>query len=556
MHAISQHAGQALLRTAQTYPTLLKAGVEMVQNAVDDDVLASVIDIVVDRMKRTFVVRDDGFGTTPNKFASALATVGTPFRKGKDALGQFGIGLISPLGKCKVFQFTSRPKPRKGVAKGAKYHQWTFDCDSIVSMANAVHVPFKDVVPPPEKGEETPWWSSEMRLIETTEDAAVANFTLEELVRHIVSTIGRRLRRQKTRLSIKIIEKDGTVTEDKNVKVADFSGDPIPEYTVDTEKAGKVTFRLFSRIGTKSKSPAQVLVGRAGRDERFSIRCLNLNRLMARNPSLQILQSGFFEGEILAENVELKPDRDAFRENEAFLDFGVALETWGDDVGKGLIEDAKKDTSDVRRQKLGILTMAVIEELIKQPEFAGLLRAIESATVGNVGPGHVGGKVLKDPASVIGMTLAGSKVGSGENGRPIPQRSEDPKAKEAHVPKVVVGPKGQERKFVRGHSTGLMFCHDILEHSMRPFEFELKTGMLTFNIRHPAWVLVEEQGSDNAVLELQERIAVMAMTEAIQPDIVRENARPLVDQTITTFARLIVDGRKARRKAKDGIEIE
>ncbi|MDQ5952882.1 MAG: hypothetical protein QG551_110 [Patescibacteria group bacterium] len=549
MHEIRQHAGQALLRTARIYPTLLRAIVEMVQNAVDKDVLAKRIEVIIDRVKREIIVRDDGDGTTEKKFEDALATVGTPSRKGDDALGKFGIGLIAPLGKCKKFTFTSRPKPGKGVRKDARYHSWTFECDKIVAQRDHVSVPHCECLSL--SGGQNPWWSSEMRLEETVTDAAVADFELSELILHIVTTIGRRLRRQKTKLSIMLVDKDGSTTKEDEVKVADFSGDPLSVYTVQTENAGMITFRLFSR--KNQRGHAQILFGRTDRDERITVKALQFNRLIGHdNPAFPILRSGFLEGEILADNLELKPDRDAFLETGALLDLGVALEEWTKTVGKDLMEQVKEDNSGERRQRLGMQTMAVIEALLSQPEFAGIRKVIDTVAIGNIGQGHVNGRVMKDPEPVVGKTLSGSKPASGStNGGTNPKRSDEPTTKLAHEPKVVLGPKGGQRRFVRGHSTGLIFGHDMLEESLRPYEFDSRTGTLIFNTRHPAWVLVDGTGSDSAILEYQERVAVMALTEATLPAGVRESAHLIADPAISAFARLLVDGRKARRKAKD-----
>lgn len=542
MHEIRQHAGQALLRTARIYEFHSRAIVEMVQNAADDDVRAKRIEVVVDRVKREIVVRDDGNGTTERKFETALATVGTPFRKGQNALGQFGIGLISPLGKCERFTFTSCPKRGKGVP----YHKWTFDCDKIIAQKDRVSIPHCECQP--QINGQKPWWSSEMRL-EKTSTGSAADFELPDLIHHIVTTIGRRLRRQKTKLSIKLIDKDGKVTEVEEVKVADFSGDPLEVYSVQTEHAGLITFRLYSR---KIKPNAQVLFGRRDRDERINLKALQFNRLIGYDhPAFVILRSGYLEGEILADNLELKPDREAFRETDALLDLGVALQEWATSIGKDLMAQVKEDNSGERRQRLGMQTMAVIEHLLTQPEFAGIRKVVDSVSVGNIGQGHVNGKVVKDLEPVIGKTLSGSKPATQSGGSTSANRSAEPKTKEAHEPKVVLGPKGGQRRFVRGHSTGLIFAHDSLDESLRPYEFNSRTGLLVFNTRFPGWMLVSETDSDTLILEYQERVAVMALTEATLPEGIRESAYMIADPAISAFARLLVDGRKARKKAKD-----
>src|SRR3989344_3717360 len=112
---IKFNQGRALLHLAGMYPTLLEVILELVQNALDKDVNATRIWIAINYQTRYLSVRDNGAGSSINRFNLALASVAEPGRKGEGSLGQFGIGLISPLGKCNRFTFISCPTPHKSL---------------------------------------------------------------------------------------------------------------------------------------------------------------------------------------------------------------------------------------------------------------------------------------------------------------------------------------------------------------------------------------------------------------------------------------------------------
>ena len=103
--------GGMLLRAAQHYPTVHAVVLEAVQNACDPDVRAKEIWININQRDRSVTITDNGCGITEEQFLDRLATVSVQHRKGNEATGKYGLGLISPLGKCKRFFFTSCPSP-------------------------------------------------------------------------------------------------------------------------------------------------------------------------------------------------------------------------------------------------------------------------------------------------------------------------------------------------------------------------------------------------------------------------------------------------------------
>ncbi|MEN9604676.1 MAG: Histidine kinase, gyrase and HSP90-like ATPase [Candidatus Parcubacteria bacterium] len=546
-HAIGFHHGAALMRLASAYPTLVKTFAEGVQNAVDVDVMASRIEIEVNRRLRFATISDNGKGTTPTKFGQALDTVATTNRKGVDAIGQFGIGLISPLGKCERFTFTSRP--RRGADR--KYRRWTFDCKAIAATERDPEIPVQvltDADLP-----EGCWWSSQLRMEGLSTDRAIANIDIDQLVATITSTLAIVMRRLRTVLSIRIIEEDGSVTERKDVKAPEYTGEALPVHVVPTE-TGKVTFRLYRRVtkGRHIKQRTEVLVGRDGDDFRFPIKHLRISGLFPEG-ILTHLTSGLFEGEIVAEGVTLRAERQAFEQDAGYLDLGVAVEKWYAEIGKQWVDEAKDDSKAVRHQQLAVRSMSVVESMLAMPAYAHLKTSVvDKFKFGHVGETHAPTPKAKRPEGFSGITTGGgvgrdrsTEKGEGSARTPTDGRT----SKDGHSPMAVAGPKGQKRHFVRGHSTGLIFDHQMLDEP-NLYQFDPETGILTFNTRHPAWVLADE-GNDQAIMRLQEYIAIQVLLCHAQPESVRATIQDSIEYGAAALAVWFTSADGIRRSTHD-----
>ena len=73
------HAGSAILRAANVYPTLLEVILEMVQNSSDKGALK--IWITLNQKSRSLAVKDNGDGVDQSEFDEALLQVGKTIKK-------------------------------------------------------------------------------------------------------------------------------------------------------------------------------------------------------------------------------------------------------------------------------------------------------------------------------------------------------------------------------------------------------------------------------------------------------------------------------------------
>ena len=78
--AIAFFMGEALIRVASHYPTILDVTLEQVQNAIDAG--ARAISVVVNRKTSHVAIRDDGVGVSPADLQASLPDIEEVLGKG------------------------------------------------------------------------------------------------------------------------------------------------------------------------------------------------------------------------------------------------------------------------------------------------------------------------------------------------------------------------------------------------------------------------------------------------------------------------------------------
>lgn len=547
---IKFNQGQALLHLAGMYPTLLEVILELVQNALDKDVNATRIWIHINNQARHLSVRDNGAGVSVDRFNQALASVATPGRKGEGSLGQFGIGLISPLGKCERFTFISCPAPQK-----YGFQEWTFETERIINQCNSLSIPLRAkpemTLDDDSSGKQLVKWRSEMGLHKFTADEYISRVPIDVLIGGIQDRYATVMRRNKVAISIVIIDKDGKKEERPNVTAVQFRGRKLAEREVLNPDAGKTTFRLFiaPKSTKKGGRSGRVQVGVAGNDFRFPFHYFARSAVdLLKEEVITSLLSGLFEGEILSENAKLHPSRRTFEKDDAFIGFCCAIEDWFGLYGSLHLEEARQSRQEERFQELGLRSMRVLEHLLDDPAHASLMAVIKSFSRGTIGIGHA-----EVPGRVMGEQ---DQKALSVDGKPGVARSSDPDAsrdergtpkvpKPEHTPLTVTGPKGQQRKVVRSDSFGLQFSHEAMEGSPDLWKLDTQNGVLRFNIRHPLWIACDEK-SDLVLMKLQECVTIQALTLQVMPENVRVPQRQVLDEVNHSFVSWLIRSDKAR----------
>lgn len=564
---LNVHLGNALVNIAGTYPRLLDAILEMVQNAIDAG--AKRIDVRVDYSERDkrpgsgpkpdVSVIDDGAGVTIGQFNDALSHV-CETQKSEDKLGRFGIGLISPLGKCAKFAFMSCG-PSLPEERLNQYVVWSFETDAIrqrhstinapyVFQPHLLHVSDQHRISPRHgrfggKQPTVVWWRSRMDLFELAPDSEIGHVRIDELKREILNRFSVAMARRKVKIHLEVIDR-GAKPQVEDFVAQGYLGTPLPVVTIVNKHAGRVRFELYIAPRAKTGRRSGVVnVGEEGNDFRFPIRSVFSKDLaQAIDPdAIQALREGTLEGEITAEKVETHPSRGSFITNDASAGFLDAIDEWFRQHGRKLIEEAREARRDERLQVVGQNVMDRFRHML--PKLPDLQRVFDSVRVGSIGVGHA------DVQSVIGAQVTTSVSTDGDGGKPPGSGSEKegkssgggrergtpPKEKLNHRPFTVVGPRGRARTLVKDSSIGLQLAYDGMESSMQLWQLETDLILtLRFNQRHPLWMECEKSG-DSALVELQMFVILSALTLELQPKPMRDAQRAVIDEITTSHVR-------------------
>ena len=546
---IKFNEGETLLHLANMYPRLQDVIMELVQNALDKDVNATRIWITVNYRDHYLSVKDNGAGTSIVKFHNALASVSERKRKGAGSLGEFGIGLISPLGKCKCFRFISCPAPHK-----ALYHEWNFDTEHIRSQAENLFIPnrprndliFEEKI----LGKKTCDWRSEMILEKFTDDSFVSHVSVDSIIGGTRDRYNTVMLRNKVKISIRLIHVDGKEERREDITAIEFHGRKLMERELVDANMGKVLFKMFVAPKTKKGRNGKVLMGVMGNDFRFPFHYLaqSAAKLLGEEV-VTTLSSGLFEGEILSERARLHANRNTFEKDDFYIGLCVSIEEWFDKYGRQHMEEARQNRQDERNQELGKRSMGVIEAILQIPAHAPLLEVIKSFTSGNVGKGHTEVADKKplgqtDQKFISADRSPGTSVQKDGDEKPR-DRSEPVTAIPGHTPLTVAGPKGERRRLVRGHSMGLAFSYEPMEGSPDLWKLDTKMGVLHFNIRHPLWIVCDEK-SDLSLMKLQEHVTIQALTLQIMPEPTRTYQRQVLDELNHSLVSWILGSDRAR----------
>jgi len=512
---LRMHQGQAILKIAHTYGSLLSMILEVLQNAIDSG--AQNIWLRIDNKKRAITVQDDGSGASIKKFEEALLSVCQTVKK-KDKLGRFGIGLICPIGKCDRFLFTSSVKGER------TYNQWEFVSSSIVAQQDDIDVPrtvqdalkFSRI---PTKGMP---WRTEMRIESFRADLRVQrDLEKERLTREVQDRFTPAMRKGNTVIHATIVN-DAGEKDSWEIKPQEYRGAAIGEHK-QKDRTGETVFRLYvSQRKGRGWSGRGVSIGEAMNDFRLDFKMFAQSNASAflSDETIRNLQAGIFEGEILSSGIALRPDRVSFEQNTALETFCSHINTWVAEVGVLHVEEARSETRAERYQQTGIASLRALSMVFEK--YPILAEIVSGFKLGNVGIHHseVDAEAIeKQKNKSLSIHSAGTPRAETIEHKATenPYKSE---SKEGHSPLTVQGPKGAKRTLVKDDSVGLQFSYEGLEGSLRLYELDTQRGILTFNVRHPLWTQAEE-GGDRGLMQFQEMIAIFALSLQAFPDTLR-----------------------------------
>jgi hypothetical protein len=533
--------GSALLSLAQEYPTLHEVILEAVQNALDED--AKLVEISLNYPKRRLSITDDGNGKTPEEFMLPLDSVGMSVKK-KGKFGKFGRGMVSPIGKCERFIFTTCKKGQ------AEYNRWTFVTDELIHAKEIEGVPrtlcndlafSRTETGTFPKGKVTVQrvpWRTQVLLENITKDRVISRINIESLADEIVGRYNIVLLENDVTVRIEVI-RDKHNKDERMVKGQVYLGDKIDERTFMRPESGFTIFRLFRAPVKKGKAEGRVVFGTTSDNYRISAQQFaNCTRGEIDKDAMASLCSGVFEGEVLCQKIKFDPDRKSFERGDVLLDMCKSVEEWYERVGADLVAAAKSTVEQARWQRIGLQALNFLENLVALPDYSGIMADMKFGVAlpsnGKAKSSESAqDKTSKDTDSI--RHRPGTTDGDAE-------AVEKAKSKDDKPTLTVTGPKGKVRSVVKKRNTGLQIDFDTMPGSSKPYVFEPETGKITFNTRHPHFTACLKK--DSWLLEYQIDVVQIALVVHAQAESYQPAMQPAFEMMLDSLVYRITNGDK------------
>ncbi|MFZ2310340.1 MAG: ATP-binding protein [Patescibacteria group bacterium] len=503
------HIGKALSYIVNLYPTLMTVVLELVQNSLDSN--SKDIMIIIDYSRRDVKVRDDGNGISSDKFAEAIGRVCDSMKE-KDKLGQFGIGMLSPLGKCKEFYITSIPR-----GSNTGYNKWFFNSDKILKSKGLPEIPHSELTKAvfsrsgqPMKDKDVFNWRTEVNISEFKNDRTVMSVTIPELQRLINSRFSEAMKSLDAKVTILIKQPDGH-KQQVSFKADAFRGEKMKTivYGVPGEQT---SFETYISPKTASGRKGELLIGIQG--DIFRIGMKDFAKTIsqyASADSLTLLTSGTFEGTITSDFCTLHQNRKEFIDDDNLMNMVIHLEDWVKHHAIPVVASMKDGQRDEWLQAVGSVAISNLENRLKKemPHLLGIVQRFKNGFVKAKPNEEAQDYKSKTPSSPIhyekGKGQTSSTPGGGHT---------------SGLKLTVAGPNGQKRRLVSGTATGLQFVYEELPGNDHHWEFDGNSGVLVFNMRSDVWEKMERSGERSLIL-YQEYVGIKALEMQLEPEISR-----------------------------------
>lgn len=517
-----------------SYGTVVEMILELVQNGIDAN--ARHVAILINKKTRSITVADDGDGVTKEKYEAALQSV-MKTQKSRDKLGQFGMGMLSPLAKCEWHKLTSCPKD------GAMYLEWTFETEAIRSQTEEIYVPHRartdirfetDPRGFPKGVTKVPYRTL-VEVHKYTADKFIGRMpTAQALFDEIVQNYREKMLENGIKLSITITPEKGEA-DCKEGTAQPYTGHRLPDVKLYDGNAGHTFFHLYlARKNEKGKYIGQgVSMGEADNAFRFEFRSFarSVAGGVLSSAVVEALNSGVFEGDILTEGAKLHSNRRSFVPGDALLGFCEAIETWYDQVGKEHYESAIDTRSTETYKALQEDLKKTLEDLLNDPKFDGLFKKVSEGVRREVKKPDKDGEPLSDVPVTPLRERQGGPPGSGHASGPEPESAGTSSAK----PEAPKSPRRQ-RATTKSERLGLEIRHGDIDDERKLWSYE--PGVLTFNILHSKWR--ECESSQRRLKQLQEWVAIQVIMLQMMPEGEwRDHAEAFAEEMVDPFIYLL-----------------
>jgi hypothetical protein len=306
-----------------------------------------------------------------------------------------------------------------------------------------------------------------------------------------------------TVVKIRYTDERGLSTKIVDVMAEKYTGKELAVFKSSNELAGEVVCRLYlARASSGGKHNGVVNVSIFNNPFRVpASECLRDS--VPEDLSQEIfdgLTGGIFEGDVECQKLELVPERTGFVKNDALFGLCIELVKWYEQEGAKYVLEVKNSGQDALFKKTGLRAMQFLEALCRLTEYKSLLAYLNTSKIGKSkdgidGPalGQEGKKPTDEKENKI---IVGRKRGNGSE-------------RKDHPPETAGGPKAKVHRQIDGHSLGIHFQYAQM-FADTVYEFDQKTGVLTFNYSHRLWVMCDAK-SESALARYQASVAQVVL---------------------------------------------
>lgn len=538
--------GNVLRLLAARYPTIHSVVLELIQNMIDEDATRGTIHI--DLKRRELKALDNGTGVNEEEFERVLQSIGRtrkiPRRakllSGLERMGQFGIGIIAPIGKCEVYRFLSRSAKRR--KPKTRIVEFVFDQVSISEESTGISRRLRADI-----DRSKPWWNTMVHLRKISRQRSISQINLGRLISDIVDKFGVAMRASKLDLQIKLTDENGMVTEEK-VEPPEFQGEMLDKVVLRGKKCGEVTLELWQLPKPKPKTRVRLLFSIAG--DAFQVPWRDFSHTTAGlidDLVVQVLNTGIFEGRITVTKCKLRPERDGFKVNDALVDFLLLLLEWAEKTGQKWLDRLDAMKRDTRHQDAGKRSLNVVDTLLRthpalfEPALELLKRAAITDDHTPTGRGKDSKQSSASPKRPAGK---GRQSPEGERGR----RGEN--TAQVHVS--AGGPRGKIRTEVKGQH-GFTLLMEPLPGEIQRCVTDTDRGTITINVRHPDFAQCEAR--ETTLTRYIELIVFWELSLLSVPEMSRDAIEVMADRFLQAMVfDIMADKLAGRQTMRHGLK--
>lgn len=477
---------------ASQYPTLRRVINELIQNQVDEKATRSVT--VMDRKERKLETMDNGGGASLEVIKKKFLQIGKS-TKSKGAYGQFGVGLLSPIGKCRRLILTSRGKGDK------EFYEVVIDERQLEKTLGDPQI----LVRPSKEDPNKVWWTTKVTLEGINDDSYACRFpTPQEIEDDVISNFNVALEQLRTLVVIVVRNEHGVSEPAHTFTARPYGGTPLTEveFVDDKRRGTKALFRIF--VVEARRGGRGINVGNRENPSRMRwsdfIKHIGPGMLPSELVKALNKEMGLFEGEILTSALNfMNVDRQSFKLTDQTLEFCIAIEEWWKKVGKSVFEEALEKGKDEVYQRSMVDVLRDVDKGLSAVE--GAKQQLHQELSGMMQTGTVGVDHARIPRKDhVGEQADRSIATSGGALKPKEgtynhhQASDKAKGKQGDVNSSAIGPQGRPRRMVRNEGVGLQMEVATMAGSGRACEFMPELGLIRINSRHPDFARCEARG--------------------------------------------------------------